>query len=142
MVQVSIDISGDKKLQRQLKKSSSALMNWSRELQSSGKFLKEFYSHKVVGVGGGAIGESWPPKKSGGPSVLVDTGKMQGSFRYSHTRFIGKLINTTEYFKFHQTGTFKMPRRLVFKVTDRIAKQVGQIFTKGLRRRLRRIYRG
>jgi len=141
-VQISLDIKGDKKLLRQLRASDSILNNWSRELRSSGNYLRDFYSQKVIGVGGGAVDQSWPAKKSGGASVLVDTGKMQRSFKYRSTNTLGTLFNTAEYFKFHQTGTNKMPQRLVFHVNDRVANEVGKIFSKGLIRRLRRVFRG
>jgi phage gpG-like protein len=143
---VQVEIFGDKELMRKMRQAGVELKNWTSELKSSGSFLRSFYSRDVFDSAGSAIGERWAPLKAstiaakGNSRILVDSGKMRNSFRWNSSSTVGALTNPTEYLPYHQFGTRKMPQRVVVKVTDRIAREVGEIFSKGLVRRLRSLF--
>ncbi len=140
VLQMDVKVEGLQKTEARFKRLGLDLRDFSRELRSSGKFMRNFYSTKVVGAGGGAINEVWPPLKEGGRSVLVDTGALQGAFRFRNNARLLSFSNRTPYLKWHQTGTKHMPQRMVMKVTDSLAKSIGLIFQKGINRRIRKTF--
>lgn len=141
-----VRVVGDEELQRKLMRAGVAITSFASELKRSGQFLQDFYSNDVFQTAGSAIGERWAPlnpatiARKGNNRILVDTGKMKGAFKFKASDKVAAVTNPTEYLKYHQFGTRKMPRRQVVKVTDRIANEVGDIFRKGLIKRLRRIF--
>lgn len=59
-------------------------------------------------------GKKWKKKKiPNGKPTLIDTGKMRRSFRYLSTEKEIKVTNSTSYFPLHQSGTSKMPARVM-----------------------------
>lgn len=82
--------------------------------------------------------KKWAPRKqpTGAWPLLNKTGKMFGSTKFKSGKdpmsFIAK---TTDYGKFHQKGTSKMPQRrwlgIGGRVTDEMAKVIGENIIKG-----------
>ncbi len=59
-------------------------------------------------------GRKWIKKKiPNGKPTLIHTGKMRKSFRYVSTEKEIKVQNSTSYFPLHQSGTSKMPARVM-----------------------------
>jgi phage gpG-like protein len=65
-------------------------------------------------------GTPWAPRKppTGSWPILEKTGRMRRSFKVVATAAQVKVLNDTEYLKFHQTGTSKMVARPVLPTGD------------------------
>lgn len=137
---LTIEITGDKKVLANFSKVRSGLMN-------PRSFLTEYALIYMPAIqeqfasGGRGFGTPWPylkPRtiikkvKEGFPPIpLVRTGKMRGNFKYQvrTTSLASKtpgfiptglltIFNPTPYFKYHQTGTSKIPQRVMLRFDE------------------------
>lgn len=81
------------------------------------------------------VGSGARKRLSGKSQMLVETGKMFGNFEYESGKDYVKVSNETEYFRFHQLGTSKMPQRLMYRLDREAKKDFIDIVKKGIKRR-------
>lgn len=62
--------------------------------------------------------------------ILERTGKLRDGFRKQVSKFSVRVFNPVDYFKYHQTGTPKMPQRRMISFPERLKQEVIAGFTK------------
>lgn len=119
-LQISIDIEGEKQLNRRLLIISDGVSDFSRPLTAIGSELQKTFQDNFAEEG--SLFGGWAKRKDNNPwPILQKTGRMRGSFR---TRQSGKdkiiLDNPTPYFKYHQSNQTrrKIPRRIMMKIDN------------------------
>lgn len=130
-----ITLEGEKQLSRRLGKLADNVKDFSPELGKSTNFLKSFFSGEVFATRGGAIGEPWVERKQVYPwPILERTGRMRKSFMARAEKLRGEVWNAVTYFKYHQSRMprYKLPRRVMMKLTNQLKNEIIQIFHKGL----------
>lgn len=144
---ITIKIEGEKKVIRALRRAGDALENWRKEMNDVSDLLLEVYAEDVFESEGQIIGEAWeklnqPYKDTKrirfpGRGTLEASGAMRGAFRAKSGRTFAMLDNPTEYLGFHQRGTSKMPRRVIFKLAARQKREITNILEDGLKKKMR-----
>jgi len=144
---IQIKIEGEKKVLRSLSRADDSIKNWRKEMKELGGFLLEVYSEDVFESEGQVIGEKWrnlntPYKdfkriKYPGRGTLEASGEMRNAFRADSGRTFALLTNPTEYLGFHQRGTRKMPKRIIFKLASRQVREITRLFAVGLKKKMR-----
>lgn len=139
-MQLQVSISGDKQVQALLKRTAGGVVNLKEPLTNAAKYLTNYYSGVAFLSRGSVFGERWPKlnpayerrklKKYGSRPMLVATGLMQRSFKYRAEPTMATIYNSTDYFKYHQTGGRHLPRRAMMGVNDTIQNDVQQIMNK------------
>jgi phage gpG-like protein len=146
MINVQIEITGDKETIAKLNLLDKSFNDWTPELRKTGDFLKDYYSVAVFETEGGILGsrwgalqalyELWKRKAFPGRGILVRTGKLKGGYKYDVTSTYMELYNTVAYAKFHQSGTKFMPQRMLVNITDSLKGKIIDIFKVGLATRI------
>lgn len=147
MLNIRVEVTGDKRIVSQLKNIIESMKDWRPELQAVGDYLKDFYQDPTFETEGGIFGARWKPlnpvylarkvtPKSqgglgfGGRGILEASGKMRKSYITKAFPRMLQLINTTEYAIYHQEGR-GVPERVLIKVDEARKNQVIDIFKKG-----------
>lgn len=132
----------DVEFKTKLKALSVGVKNYKKPLKLISKDLLKIYSKDVFKTKGKAIGEKWAPlsaatlkmrkartghykkRPTAGKSTLIWTGKLKSGFESSvgKTRLVIK--NTVDYFKTHQLGRGKIPKRRMLAINKNITKIV------------------
>lgn len=117
--------------------------NQSGTMKDIGTYLTGFFSGQVFASRGGVIGEPWRPlnpnyavykaRQYPGRPPLVRTGLMQRSFKAQTGPLSVRLYNTAKYFDAHQGG-HGVPQRVMMKVDNQRAEQIGSIVVENLMR--------
>ena len=134
-MQVSFKIEGEKQLSRRLKGVSVDLLNWRPQLKKIGKYLVEVFSGPVFETEGREIGEPWKKRKDSNPWPLLQrSGKMRRSFKHIAMMTSVDIMNTADYFRFHQSKLprRKLPRRIMMKLDQERKTGVVKIIHKSL----------
>lgn len=72
---------------------------------------------------GSYLAERWAPRKGGGAWPLLNkTGKMKGSFK-TKSKTNDQMVygSSSNYYKYHQLGTRKMPARVILNINTRLS---------------------
>lgn len=84
---------------------------------------------------GSYLDKKWKPlapstlRQKRGPSILVETGKLKSSFKPKEKTPTSMAYgSTSDYYKYHQLGTRKMPRRVILNVNDNLRKEIVDVF--------------
>ena len=131
----TITLEGEKQLIRRLNKLAVSVKDFRPELQKSTSFLKGFFGVNVFASRGAAIGEPWVARKEQYPwPILEKTGRMKRSFMTKAERLKGTVWNAVNYFKYHQSALprFRLPRRVMMKLTSQLKNEIIRVFHKGL----------
>ena len=139
-MQITISVTGISKTKEQLNAVRNVMQDLSREFESLGADLTQFYSDKPFVTQGGIFGQPWArlnakyevqkAKKYPGRNTLVRTRTMQQSFRYDAGSQLLRIYNTAPYFMKHQLG-IGVPQRAIF-VIDSTRKKFIQDRLQGL----------
>lgn len=142
MINVRVDIKGDKETIAKLKKLGVDFNNWKPELQNVAEYLKDFYSNAVFETEGGVLGSRWAGlqpvydfmkrKQYPGRGTLVRTGKLKKGFEDDVTEKSATISNRVDYAKFHQFGTRRMPARKLIDIDNPRREKIIDIFKEGI----------
>jgi phage gpG-like protein len=148
MLNIQIEITGDKETIAKLQKMDKSFGDWTPELRQVGEFLKQFYSIAAFETEGGIFGarwaalnpsyERWKRDAFPGKGILVRTGDMKKGYKYEATNNSMTLWNVSKYAIFHQTGTKRMPQRLLVSLKPKQRDEIINIFKRGLAQRIQK----
>lgn len=151
MLNVRVEIKGDKKVIEQLKRVMGSFSDWRPELQAVGDYVKDFYQNPTFETEGGIFGERWTPLQPGyamkkavkypGRGILEASGAMRRSYEVHAYANILQLINPVEYAVYHQEGR-GVPERILIKVDEPRKAQIVDIFKKGVLIKLEKAIKG
>jgi phage gpG-like protein len=140
MLNIRVEIKGDKKAVAQLKNIISAFSDWKPELEAVGDYLKNFYQNPVFETEGGIFNRRWQPlqpayairkaTKWPGRGILEASGRMRKSYETKVFSNMLSLINPTEYAAYHQEGR-GVPERVLIEVDQTRKNEIVDIFKKG-----------
>lgn len=141
-MQISITVTGTSEIVAKLNILKLDLSNFGPELESTGEFLKSYYYYFPFTSEGQIWGKPWAPlnpayaveksNKYRGTTILVASGNMRKSFEFTSTSDYCRIFNNTEYFKYHQLGTSRMPQRLVMSLNTATNSAIAGIFKAGI----------
>ena len=80
-------------------------------------------------------GSKWAKRKepTGSWPLLNKTGKMFGSTKFKSGKDpMSFMAKTTDYAKFHQSGTSKMPQRRFLGIGDKVLSEMGRVIAKNI----------
>jgi phage gpG-like protein len=148
MLNVQVKIFGDKETIAKLNKLDKSFSSWKPELQQVGDFLKAFYQSAVFETEGGVFGARWAAlnpsyefykrKKWAGRGILVRSGDLQKGYEMKVADTYVELKNVMDYAIYHQTGTSKMPQRLLVRLDNDRKNEIINIFKRGLAGRIKK----
>jgi len=145
MFNLELSFLGAERIEANLGKTKLALEKLATPLTMAGDLLLQdfqanFDSHGDLYGGWAGLALSTyeeKAKKGYSPYTLVGTGAMKESFRarlVSSGNFVEmQLMNTADYFKYHQSSaprSGKLPRRVMMKIRDQMAKDLIALFAK------------
>lgn len=108
-------INGDKTISAELSTVGLAVKDWRTPLASSGSELMK--SFQLNFEESGALFGGWLPRKKSYPwPLLRKTGHLQHSFYSDVTSTQLTLGNRASYFKYHQRGTSRLPKRVMLMI--------------------------
>jgi len=129
----------DRAVQRRFKVMGKYLKDFKKPLKESADFAKEMYEANFDKKGSEFGG--WKPlapstlmakTKAGYPSKpLIRTGKMKGSFDTKELKKTKAVVWNKlqeKYFKYHQLGTSKMPKRVMISINKKLEDKVQKFF--------------
>lgn len=141
MLNVRVEIKGDKKAIAQLRKMLSSFEDWKPELTATGEFLVNFYQNSAYETEGGVFGARWQALSSAyairkaikypGRGILEATGAMRKSFKKRVFANLLELINDDPKAGLHQEGRGRLPVRELIRVDETRKSQIVDIFKKG-----------
>lgn len=150
MLQVSVRITGTQATIDKLRRLDASLLNFSSAMNEIGTDLKGYFSGQVFASQGGALGVKWPTlaastvlyKRKHYPQYattpLIRTGAMQKSFYSKSTSTSVTVGNNVpgDYFKYHQLGTSRMPRRQMIGISDDVQTIVRNVIQADISKKL------
>ena len=141
-MKVSITITGVSEVLTKLTLLKEGLSNYKAELETTGEFLKNYYADFPFKFEGQVYGKNWArlspayqARKSikyVGKNILEASGFMRTQFAFTSTSDYCRIFNNTEYFKYHQLGTKRMPQRLVMSLNAATNTAIAGIFKAGI----------
>ena len=120
---INVTVTGGEEVMRKLDALGAKLNDFKKPLTEIGHQLTDYYSGPAFDSEGSAFGTPWAQlspatqvyksKHFGAYASLplMATGKMRSSFRSQASSMSLTISNTAPYFKYHQLGTSKLPRR-------------------------------
>jgi phage gpG-like protein len=132
---LQFQIEGEQQLSRKLRGISSNVKNWKPQMKKIGSYLVGVFSGPVFDTEGREIGEPWEKRKGNYSWPLLQrTGRMKGSFKSIPTMASVEIMNTTNYFKYHQSNKprRKLPRRVMMKIDNERKQGIVKIIQKSL----------
>ncbi len=145
MLNIQVQITGDKATVAKLKKLGKNFNDWTPELKQVGEYLQKFYSTAVFETEGGILGMRWPAlspayefwkrQKWPGRGILVRTGKLKESFKYEVGPTYVEVMNPVDYAVYHQQGR-GVPKRMLIFFEDRQKNAIIDIFKTGIARKI------
>jgi phage gpG-like protein len=142
----NISVSGESELVDKLSTLTGSLLVWPEEMSKTGDLVKAYLSNQVYASQGTVLGAQWAPlsaaysaakvKKYPGKGTLVASGEMMQSYYTVPTDLAVTIMAGVDYAQYHQTGTSKMPQRLLFALNDTLIAGIEAIFTAGIEARL------
>jgi len=139
----------NKEAKRILKNLEKGIKNFKPALEDSKKYQLKAVEKQYGTEGRHILGSKWKSLKRrtiqarikagyGASPILTASGKMRKSHRKKKlTKNTLEIENKTPYYKYHQQGTKKMPQRQVMGHSDKMIKDVVDIFVKYIRKLLK-----
>ena len=142
---ITVRLQGDKALQRKISKFHNKLKNPKKILKESGELLVKNYQTNFQ-TEGSTLGSKWKPLSAfttaqkirlgyGGKKILERTGKLMKSIKILIlNKFLVKVGSKLDYYRYHQSAAprRKLPRRKMVDITNKLSKQIADIFRKNL----------
>jgi len=123
MINVDITISGMNQAEGMLNNLKAAVEDMSMEMSDLGDYFMNFFSGDVYDSEGAVFNHPWQAlspayeiqkaKKWGGGQILVASGEMKQSYSLQTSPNQMTISNSKFYAGYHQSGTSKMPRRVL-----------------------------
>lgn len=139
-VQFEVELQGVEQLQSKLERAGQKLSDMYGFFTDIGRFLTGFYGSIPFVTQGSIYGDPWAPLSDDyaerkaqtypGRNLLIATGEMSRGFQADPDSFSVRLYNEVAWFQYHQTGTSKMPQRLVMAIEERQQKHINEALTK------------
>ncbi|MFC8008937.1 phage virion morphogenesis protein [Streptomyces cinereoruber] len=146
---ITVTVTGASELAGRLRKFGASILDLSDSMNQSGQYLKGFFSGEVFASRGGVIGKPWAPLSSAyaadkaqqypGRPPLIRTGTMNRSFKHRAGRSTAEVWNDAWYFHFHQSGTRKMPARVMMDVDEKRALRIAGFIEADITSKMRAI---
>jgi phage gpG-like protein len=145
---ISVSIAGADAIQARMEKLGKDLYDFSDEMTATGKYLADYFSTVPFATLGRNYGEAWPsvtPKTlssklrrypQNAHNTLQASGLMRDSFAFESDRLSATVGNHQDYFKYHQLGTSRMPRRVVMAIDQTNRAQIMRIVSEGVQARI------
>lgn len=139
----------DREAQRILKNLQSGISDFKPALELTRKYQLKEIENQYKTEGRKILGKKWQSLKRrtiqariragfGAGPILTASGKMRKSHKKKKlTKNTLEIENKTPYYKYHQQGAKKIPQRQVMGHSDKMIKDVVDIFTKYLRKLLK-----
>jgi hypothetical protein len=138
--EAKISIDGDTTVLAKFSNINHAVKTWNDAIDPIQTYLMNFFQNDVYTSEGSVYGNVWAAlsepyatqklKRYGNTTILIATGKMRSSYAAQSGPLYLAIKNTAQsdkgafYAKFHQTGTRKMPKRLLMQMDAERTKQV------------------
>lgn len=151
-LQVSITVSGDKRVLQKMRRLGSSLYDFSDEMDDIGEQGAKYFSGPAWLSQGGVFGEKWPalsPRtlrrrrqavgtRGAQPLTTGHPDGMQFSFDYSSGKQVVTIFNNKSYFGYHQSTAERrrLPRRQMIGVSSGFRKIVQTVLKEGVRRKI------
>ena len=136
MADYIVSIQGDKELAAKLRKFGVSILDLSKSMDETGRYLSRFFSGEVFASRGGVIGQPWPSlnpayaaykaRRFPGRPPLIKSGLMNRSFKHRSTRLTSTIYNDAEYFKYHQEGR-GVPERVMMALDQQRVRGVARL---------------
>ena len=148
-MQLSIQITGTKDVQRKLRRLGPELTNLKGSMSEIGREAARYYSNQGFNSQGGVFGKAWTPlkrattlrkaRKYPGRPPLVATGKMRDGFTFTAGSNQVLIGNKVDYFKYHQSTAprQKIPRRAMMGINAPIKQLVRTVIEAEIRKKIR-----
>lgn len=129
----TVSIQGGPELAARLRKFGTSILDLTRSMDKSGRYLSVFFSGEVFASRGSVIGHPWPrlneayaarkAQEFPGRPPLIRTGLMNRSFKHNAGRLSVEVLNEAWYFRFHQNGE-GVPQRVMMDLDQKRVVQV------------------
>lgn len=119
MIELKVDIEGEKQLSRRLMIIPKNIGNFKKPLFRIGGEVRGSIDTNFSGRG--SLFGRWVPRKDNKPHPLLEkTGKMRSNFKQNLGPYYVEIYNPTPYFKYHQSNKprKKLPRRVMMKIDN------------------------
>lgn len=119
MIELKVDIEGEKQLSRRLITIPKNIGNFKKPLFRIGGEVRGSIDTNFSGRG--SLFGRWVPRKDNKPHpILEKTGKMRANFKQNLGPYYVEIYNPTPYFKYHQSNKprKKLPRRVMMKIDN------------------------
>ena len=145
---INVTVTGGEEVLRKLDAFGAKLTDFKSALTQIGNELTEYYSGPAFDSEGSAFGTPWAQLSPATQAYkskhfsayaslpLVATGKMRSSFRSQASSMSLTISNSAPYFKYHQLGTSKLPRRRMLAADDDVKHIVRRVISADLRSKL------
>lgn len=141
MLNVRVEIKGDKKVIAQLRKMLHEFDDWKTELTAVGVYLIKFYQDPVFETEGGVFGARWQALSSAyaikkattypGRGILEAKGDLRRAYDKRVFANLLEIVNKDPKAIYHQEGTRRLPPRILIKVDEGRKEEIINIFKKG-----------
>lgn len=137
-MQLQVDVDG-KGAKRKLEAARRAVKDYREPLKQIKTYELNEIRKNFVTRGTNITGKRWAKrKKSYSHNILEKTGKLKGSFRSTKlTKTELHIDSRVDYYKYHQLGTSKMPKRQITGFSEKMKKQILNIIHKYLTKKIR-----
>lgn len=149
MIKINLEIKGDKATIAKLRKLGAEFNDWSGTLKRIGEYLLDFYQNSVFESEGNVYGtrwallrpnyDFWKRTQFGGRGILQRTGTLRAGFYMKPERNQVEIRNEVPYAQFHQTGTRRMPARILTQVDRARKEQIIKLFKIGVAEKIRKV---
>lgn len=141
---MQISINGDERVIQLSSNMRGFFRNPKQALKKSGNLLVDEFD-KQFQTEGSRLGRKWKPLAAstitqrarlgfGSGPILQRTGKLRRGFEQDLKRYSVRVHNPVEYFKYHQTGGRKLPKRQMIASPERLKQEVVSIVIDELRK--------
>jgi len=140
-VKLDIKLDNERVVRKFLIDKGNSLKDFKKELRESTDFIKTFSSNDVFKSKGRVLGEPWVRRKKAYSWQLMQrSGKLRQGFKTKVSRLEGVVFNPVSYFKYHQSKAprFRLPRRVMLKLTSQLVNDIIKIFHNGLNKKLKK----
>ncbi len=147
MVNINVEIKGDKETIRKLQKLGKNLGEWRPELVKVADFMENFFRNPVFETQGGVFGARWAAlnpayeffkrKSFGGRGILEASGEMRGNWQKSVSNTSAVVANMSKKAPFHHYGTRHIEKRTMVRIDRQRQDHIVDIFKEGIIRKIR-----
>lgn len=137
---IIVTIKGGKEIEAKLAKLGSSIYKMRTGMAILGQEISRYYTDEVFNSQGQVLGQTWArlkPATSLGKLKagytryatipLIRTGLMRNSFTFEAGESSLKIGNLQDYFKYHQFGTERTPKRPMIGINNSIKRTIAEV---------------